>query len=154
MEARGNVRWDGTFKCPLTPSAARDTANRVVRWRKNRTPRFCASEMAKKKIRGRSHQRVRGNILILFHVTSSVLIYVCHPYCHKYTDSHIKRLSFLLRHPADSFVLSDFDTFLAISRPYTLKVTCIELLIQLPDVYWGCDFFGSVAYTHIRIRTV
>ncbi len=56
---------------------------------------------------------------------------------YKYTDSHIKRLSFLLRHPADLFVLSNFDPFLAISRLYTLKVTCIELLIQLRDMYWN-----------------
>ncbi len=58
------MRWDGTFNHRSTPSTARDMADKAVRWRKNRTPRFCASEMAKKKkIRGRSHQRVRGNNL-------------------------------------------------------------------------------------------
>ncbi len=30
MEAHGEVRWDGTFDCPLTPSMARDMADRLV----------------------------------------------------------------------------------------------------------------------------
>ncbi len=48
MEAHGNVRWDGTLKRPLTPSTARDMANRVVGRQKNQVPCFCALEMAKK----------------------------------------------------------------------------------------------------------
>ena len=67
---RTDVRWDGTFKRPLTPSAAQDTANRVVRRRKNQVPCFCAPEKVKKKFfGGRSRQRcVRGNMIRLLHV--------------------------------------------------------------------------------------
>ena len=48
----GDVRWNGMFKRPLTPSAARDMADRVVRRRKNGVPCFCPPEMAKKRILG------------------------------------------------------------------------------------------------------
>ncbi len=69
MEARGDVRWDGTFNCCSTPSTARDMADKVVRWRKNQTPRFCALEMAKKKLVG-GRTSVLGVIFFFEHGTN------------------------------------------------------------------------------------
>jgi hypothetical protein len=52
------------IKRPLTPSTARDMANRVVERQKNWVPCFCAPEKAKKKnFGGRSHQRERDNTI-------------------------------------------------------------------------------------------
>ncbi len=48
--ARGEVRWDGTFNRPPTPSTVRDMADRVVGRQRNPIPLFCAgAEMAKKR---------------------------------------------------------------------------------------------------------
>ena len=63
MEAHGKVRWDGKFDRPLTPSMARDMADRVVEQQRIPIPLFRA--MAKRGGGGRaggSHQHVRGNI--------------------------------------------------------------------------------------------
>ncbi len=43
MEAHGEVRWDGTFDCPLTPSMARDMTDRVVGRQRIPIPLFCAT---------------------------------------------------------------------------------------------------------------
>ena len=68
MEAQGEVRWDGTFDRPLTPSTARDMADRVVRGRRKRIGPFCDGgvEQKRKKRGGVSHQRVRDNIVNMY----------------------------------------------------------------------------------------
>ncbi len=62
MEARGDVRWDGTFKHPLTPSTAQDMANRVV-GRGKLSPLFlCSGEGEKKNLGGGGPTSVKGII--------------------------------------------------------------------------------------------
>ena len=66
MKARCEVRWDGAFDRPPTPSTAGDMADRVVGRQRDPIPLFCAAGAGQKKGGGAgvSHQRARGNILL------------------------------------------------------------------------------------------
>jgi hypothetical protein len=63
MEAHSKVRWDGTIDCHLTPSMARDMADRVVGQQRIPIPLFCVTAKRGGGRTGGSHQHGRGNIM-------------------------------------------------------------------------------------------
>ena len=63
MEAHGEVRWDGTFDRPLTPSMAQDMADRVVGRQRIPIPLFCVTAKRGGEKGGGSHQHGGGKIM-------------------------------------------------------------------------------------------